>query len=246
MIFALFLRFAHVYRFIVYPLLLSTSLFLASSPAQNSSAASSPALESVLNQMDTAASHFRTAAADLKADTFQKVVNETDTQTGKIYFRRGGKGDLQMASQFQAPEEKYVVYSDGKIRVYQPKIEQINEYDAGKNRSEIETFMLLGFGGGGHDLTKHFDIQFAGNEEVDGIKTAKLELVPKDPKVKNMFDKMVIWIDPGRAISLKQQFFEPSGDYRITHYSNIKVNAKVPDDVFKLHPTGHTKTVRGK
>jgi outer membrane lipoprotein-sorting protein len=246
MIFARLLRFTHVHRFIVYPLLVSTSLFVASSVAQNSSAASSPALESVLNQMDAAASNFRTAEADFKADTYQKVVNETDTQTGKIYFRRSGKGDLQMASHFQAPEEKYVVYSDGKIRVYQPKIEQINEYDAGKNRSEIETFMLLGFGGGGHDLTRHFDVQFAGNEDVDGVKTAKLELVPKDPKVKNMFDKMVIWVDPVRAISLKQQFFEPSGDYRITHYSNIKVNTKIPDDVFKLHTTGHIKTVKDK
>lgn len=246
MIFARLLRFTHVHRFIVYPLLVSTSLFVASSVAQNSSAASSPALESVLNQMDAAASNFRTAEADFKADTYQKVVNETDTQTGKIYFRRSGKGDLQMASQFQAPEEKYVVYSDGKIRVYQPKIEQINEYDAGKNRSEIETFMLLGFGGGGHDLARHFDVQFSGNEDVDGVKTAKLELVPKDPKVKNMFDKMVIWVDSSRAISLKQQFFEPSGDYRITHYSNIKVNTKIPDDVFKLHTTGHTKTVKGK
>jgi outer membrane lipoprotein-sorting protein len=172
-------------------------------------------------------------------------VNETDTQTGKIFFRRSGKGDLQMASQFLPPDDRDVVYSDGKLRVYQPKIDQVNEYDAGKNRNEIETFMLLGFGGRGHDLLQQFEVQFGGTEDVNGTKIAKLELVPKAPKVKNMFDRIVIWVDPARAISLKQQFFEPSGDYRTTQYSNIKVNTRIPDDAFKLHTTSHTKTVKG-
>ena len=78
------------------------------------------------------------------------------------------------------------------------------------------------------------------------MKTAKLELLPKTPNVRNMFNPIVIWIDPARGISLKQQFFEPSGDYRIAHYTNIKLNTKVPDDVFKLRTSGKVKTVKGK
>jgi outer membrane lipoprotein-sorting protein len=212
--------------------------------AQSASSAA-PSLGAVLTQMDSAAAQFRNAEADFKAEMYQKVVNETDTQTGKIYFRRSGKGDLQMASQFQPPDNKYVTYSDGKIRIYQPKIDQVNEYDSGKNRSEIESFMLLGFGGRGHDLQQQFDVQLVGNEDVDGVKTAKLELIPKVERVRNMFNKIDVWVDLSRSISLKQQFFEPSGDYRITHYANIKVNSKINDDVFKLHTTGRTKTVKG-
>jgi outer membrane lipoprotein-sorting protein len=243
MILAQVLRLKHGLRLIVCMALLSSSVSL---PAQNpSSSTNSAALDAVLNQMDAAAALFRSSQSDFKAETYQRVVNETDRQAGQIYFRRSGKGQLQMASHFESPDEKYVVYSDGKIRVYQPKIEQVNEYDARKNRSEIESFMLLGFGGSGHDLLRQFDVQLAGNEDVAGQKTAKLELVPKDPKVKNMFDKIVIWVDAAQAISLKQQFFEPSGDYRTTTYTNIKVNVKIADDVFKLHTSGHTKTVKG-
>ena len=210
-----------------------------------SGSSTAASLGAVLTQMDSAAAQFHNAEADFKAEMYQKVVNETDTQTGKIYFRRSGKGDLQMASQFQPPDDKYVTYSDGKIRIYQPKIDQVNEYDSGKNRSEIESFMLLGFGGRGHDLQQQFDVQLVGNEDVDGVKTAKLELIPKAERVRNMFNKIDIWVDLSRSISLKQQFFEPSGDYRITHYANIKVNSKINDDVFKLHTTSRTKTVRG-
>ena len=212
--------------------------------ASNASSVSS--LENVLTQMDSAAAQFRNAEADFVWDQFQKVVNETDTQKGKVYYRRTGKGETQMSANIQSPDEKYVLFADGKVRLYQPKIEQVNEYDAGKNRDQFQSFLVLGFGGRGHDLLKQFDVKLDGNEDVDGVKTAKLELLPKAPNVRNMFNPIVIWIDPARGISLKQQFFEPSGDYRIAHYTNIKLNTKVPDDVFKLHTSGKVKTVKGK
>src|SRR5215467_5375715 len=164
------------------------------SAASNVSSASG--LEGVLTQMDSAAASFRSAEADFVWDQFQKVVNETDTQKGKIFFRRTGKGDTQMSANIQSPEQKYLVFADGRVRIYQPKIEQVNEYDAGKNRDQFQSFLVLGFGGRGHDLQKQFDVTYGGNEDVDGVKTAKLELSPKAPNVKNMFNQIVIWIDP--------------------------------------------------
>ena len=221
------------------------TLVAQSKTAGTSAGQTASSLEAVLNQMDTAAAQFRSAEADFTWDQYQKVVNETDTQKGKIYFRRTSKGDTQMAADIQAPDEKYLLYTEGKIRLYQPKIQQVNEYDAGKNRAAAESFLVLGFGGRGHDLGQQFEVKFDGNEDVDGIKTAKLELTPKSDRVKNMFDRIIVWVDATRSVSLKQQAFEPSGDYRLCHYTNIKVNSKIPDDVFKLHTSGRTKTVKG-
>lgn len=216
-----------------------------SKTASSGAGQTASSLEAVLSQMDAAAAQFRSAEADFTWDQYQKVVNETDTQKGKIYYRRTSKGDTQMAADIQAPDQKYLLFTEGKIRLYQPKIQQVNEYDAGKNRAEAETFLVLGFGGRGHDLGQQFEVKFDGNEDVDGIKTAKLELTPKSDRVKNMFDKIIVWVDATRSVSLKQQAFEPSGDYRLCHYTNIKVNSKIPDDVFKLHTSGRTKTVKG-
>ena len=56
-----------------------------------------------------------------------------------------------------------------------------------------------------------------------------------------MFPLITLWMDAPRGVSLKQEFTEPSGDYRIAHYSDIRVNQKVSDDVFKLKTTGRTK-----
>jgi outer membrane lipoprotein-sorting protein len=75
------------------------------------------------------------------------------------------------------------------------------------------------------------------------VRTEKLELVPKSQKTRNVFNKIVLWIDPARGISVRQQLFTPSQDYRLAKYTNIKSNQKISDDVFKVKTTSHTKTL---
>ena len=202
----------------------------------------SPALETVLTEMDKSAAAFRAAEAAFVWEQYQKVVDETDVQKGTAFFVRSGK-DTQMAAHVESPDRKFLIYSDGKIRFYQPRIEQLTEYETGNKKDEVESFLLLGFGGRGHDLLKSFEVKLAGKEKVDGVETVKLELVPKVAKVKNMFSHMTIWVDTSRSVSLKQMAYEPSGDVRTAHYAGIRLNAKMPDDAFKLKTTAKTKVV---
>jgi outer membrane lipoprotein-sorting protein len=199
-------------------------------------------LESVLNQMDAAAKKFQSTQADVVWDQYQKVINDTDTEKGKIYFRRAG-GEVQMAVDFAEPDKKYVVYSSGKVQVYQPTIDQINEYSPGKNKGDVESYLVLGFGGGGHDLLKSYDIKYLGSETVGAVSAARLELVPKSVHLRNNIAKIVLWIDPARGVSVQQQLFEPSGDYHLSKYSNIQIDQKIPDSVFKIKTTSKTKVV---
>jgi outer membrane lipoprotein-sorting protein len=200
-------------------------------------------LDRVLSQMDTAARNFKTTDATVVSDQYQKVINETETQKGKIYFRREG-GEIQMSAEFTEPDRKYVIYSGGKVQVYQPKIDQINEYNvASKNRGDIESYLVLGFGGSGHDLLKSYDVKFLGSETVNSIAAEKLELIPKSAALRNNIARILLWIDPARGISVQQQLFEPGGDYRLAKYSEIHINQKLSDDVFKLKTTKKTKVL---
>jgi len=203
---------------------------------------SNAALERVLDQMDSTAANFRTTEASFVWDQYQKVVDETDTQKGKVYFRRAGN-ETQMAADIAEPDKKYVLFADGKVEVYQPRIDQVTVYQAGKNRDAFESFLVLGFGGSGHDMLKSFDVKYLGSEKLNGIDTAKLDLVPKSQRVRNTFEHIVLWIDPARGVSVQQQLFEPSGDYRLAKYSDIELNQKLSDAVFKLKTTGKTKIV---
>jgi len=203
----------------------------------------SAGLENVLTKMDEAAKNFRATEASFVWDQYQKVIDETDTQKGKIYFRRQDK-DVQMAAEIEDPDKKSVLYSNGKVQVYQPKIDQVTEYSPGKNRSDVESFLVLGFGGAGHDLVKLYDVRYLGSEVANGTDAAKLELVPKSERVRNsIIAKIILWIDLTRGVSVQQQFFEPSGDYRLAKYFDIQINQKLPDNAFKLKTTGKTKFI---
>jgi len=199
-------------------------------------------LEKILTQMDTMAASFKSAEADFVWDQYTKVVNETDTQSGKVYFRRSSK-ETEMAADIIQPAQKYVLYQNSTVRVYEPRIDQVTVYNTGKNRADVESFLVLGFGGRGHDLEKSFDVSFQGYEDAGGVRAAKLNLVPKTAKGRNIFDHIVLWIDPARGVSVQQQFVEAQGDYRLAKYSNIKLNQSIPADVFKLKTTGRTKFI---
>lgn len=211
--------------------------------AQPQARAAAGSLETVLNSMDRAAANFKTAEATFVWDQFSKVVNEHDIQKGTIYYRRPGN-EVEMATDITVPAKKYVLFNGGKVDVYQPDIEQVTEYSAGKNKAAFESFLVLGFGGRGHDLAKSFDVRYDGTETVDGVQAGKLTLTPKQAKVRNMFQTIILWIDPARGISVQQQFIDSNGDYRLAKYGNIKLNQNIPGDVFKLKTSGKTKWVR--
>lgn len=201
-----------------------------------------PSLESVLKKMDAAAASFHTAQADFVWDQYQKVVGETDTQKGTVYYRRVGS-EIEMMAEIREPDVKFVLYKDGKLQIYQPKIEQVMVFSAGANHNEMEGYLVLGFGGSGQDLKKAYDVTYLSEERIDNIATAKLQLIPKSEKVRNYFSKAFLWIDLSRGISLQQQFMEPQGDSRLAKYFDLRVPAKIGNDVFQLKTKKKTQFV---
>ena len=123
---------------------------------------------------------------------------------------------------------------DNKVTFFDPRTKQVTERDLGSNKQDVEAVMNLGFGGRGSDLQKEYNVTMDGWENVDGIRAAKLDLVAKSETLRRLFTKLVLWVDPTRAVALQQQRFESSGDYQLTHYTNINLSSNIPDDKFVI------------
>lgn len=209
--------------------------------------ASNTALNKVLAEMDASAAKFRSAKANFQWDQFERVVNDTSTQTGTIYFLGSGAAvrlavDIQTAD--GQPSKKTIVYRDGVLQLYQPQINQLTVFHAGDKKGQYESYLTLGFGGSGSDLRKSWNIAYQGMEKIDGIETAKLDLVSKDAGVRANFSHVTIWVDPTRAISLKQILYQPSGDMRTAYYRDIQYNKKISSSVFKIKTNPKTQVVQ--
>ena len=135
---------------------------------------------------------------------------------------------------------KTVLFGGGKVQLYQVNTDHVDVYDTSKNSEAVESFLVLGFGGTGQDMVKSFEVSYAGFEKVNGADTDKLELVPKTEKVKGMLSHIELWID-SRGISVQQKFVWPEGDYRLACYTNIVLNKKIADSVFKLKTSGNVR-----
>lgn len=185
--------------------------------------------------MDKASASFKTIQAAFNWDQYTKLVDETDTQTGTIYFRRTSPDNVEMAAHIDKPAARIVVYSRGVVRTFDVKTRDFHEYQAGEHKEEFNSFLMLGFGGKGHDLASKFEVKYDGTETVQGVATSKLVLTPKEAQVANMFSQIILWIDTTRGISVQQKFIQPnSGDHRLAKYSDIRINPKLSDEAFKI------------
>ena len=192
--------------------------------------AKSQSLPEVLHQMDAASTRFHSAQADFRWDLYERVVRQTTTQNGSIYFEKNGSS-TQMGAKIEPPYTKFLEYKNGTLRLFDPGADHLTVLHAGANQQQYESFLTLGFGGSGTALAKSWNITLQGHETLNDdsgpIDAVKLDLVPKDPKVAENVTHITIWVDLKRGISLKQQFFLPSEDQKTATYTHIRYNQKV-------------------
>lgn len=203
-------------------------------------------LQKVISQLNTAAAKFQSAQANFSWDQFQIVVQESDVQTGTIYFERK-KSVTRMAAYLKQENgkdaPKTVTYDGGEVNFYEPMIKQLTVMRAGTNRGQWESFLTLGFGGSGTDLEANWKVSLQGAETMNGVAVDKLDLVPIQQKVLEMFTHVTIWVDPVRGVSLKQVFYQPSGDTRTAIYKDIRYNQPIAADIFQIKPAPGTSRV---
>ena len=201
-------------------------------------------LEEVLSKMDAAALRFRGLTAQLSYTKVTLVVDDRSTESGAIYFKKdkGGKG-FKVLIEFTQPEAKTVLFRDNKGWIYHPKIAQIEEYDLGKNRERLEQFVLLGFGAPGHDLLNAYAVTLVGDVHLAGAATVKLELTPKGSMARHL-RKVELWLARDTWQPVQQQFTEPTGDYLVAHYADVKDAPSLPDSRFQIKTSGRVKKVR--
>ena len=200
-------------------------------------------LASTIAGMDAAAAKFASVTGDIDYTKVTVLVNDFSTETGKIFFDKS-KGKLRVMLAFTQPAEKFVLFSDGKVQLYQPKIAEVQEFTLGKNQDMLEQFLLLGFGTSGSELQKSYTAVYKGREKVDSEDAVRLDLTPKAQGVASKLTRIELWLSPTTWQPVQQKFYEPSKDYLIARYRNLQLNTKIASKSLQLQLRGNVKTVK--
>ena len=191
---------------------------------------SAPNLDTIFKLMDSAAKDFHSLTADIEHIKYTAVVRDTSTEIGQISVRKDGK----MRIDFKSPDPRTILRNGDSLYIYTPKISRVEEYNLGKNRAMADQYLALGFGTKSDTLKKTYDVSVIGEEDFDGKKTVLLQLIPKTESVRAQLTKIQMWVDESSWLPLQQKFFETgSGDYFLSHYTNVMKNLKINDAKFK-------------
>jgi outer membrane lipoprotein-sorting protein len=192
----------------------------------------------ILSRMDQAAPLFHGMSADIHMVTYTAVIVDKTEENGTFKMQRKAgafRAIIDFSGQTDARE---IAFLGNIIRMYYPKLKMYQDYDVGKNSNVLNQFLLLGFGSSGKELAQSYEISAAGTENVAGVETTKILLLPKSEGVKQRLSKIEMWIPANAAYPLQQQFYEPSGNYERVTYSNVKLNPSIKGNLELKLPSG--------
>src|SRR5947209_4423934 len=126
-------------------------------------------LPAVLARMDHDAPSFHALTADVTMITYTKVIDDRTTETGRLQIQKMGANDLRAVIAFKGADQERTVALLGKtVKIFYPQLNGYKQYDLGSQSQVANQLLLLGFGTSGSELSKSYNIQFLGTEEVNG------------------------------------------------------------------------------
>ena len=222
-----------------FPSVLTAIFALAALPAL---ACAADPLATVFEHIDAAAKSFKGITANISNTEFHALVDDTDVQTGTFKLLRVNptltRVLLDLTGGMNGAQSRAL--NGDKALVYNPKTKILAEYDIAKYKDTASQFLALGFGATSAALKASYDVTYVAEETIGGKPTAHLKLVPKSKEVLRQLKQAELWFgDDG--LSVKQKFLQPSGDYRLAAYSNMKQAATMQEKDLDLNPKGATR-----
>lgn len=186
-------------------------------------------LGAVQARMDKSAVEFAALTARVKKVSYTAVIKDASTESGTFMIKKVKPGDVRVRMEVDKPDARSIALSRKKYEIFLPKINTVQEYDLTQYGRLVDQFLLLGFGTPVRDITKSYDMVVTGSETIDGKQTTRVELRPKLASVKEHLKLVEIWIPMNDGNPIQQKFLQPSGDYTLSTYMDVKVNPLLKD-----------------
>jgi outer membrane lipoprotein-sorting protein len=190
-------------------------------------------LDAVLARLDEASATFKGLTADIRKMSHTDVVNVDDVDSGTIMVKRVKPHDTHIRIDLTTPRRQSVTVGDGKVQIFYPQSNEAQVLELGKNRGVVDQFMLLGFGSNSAELKSAYTVTLGGVDSINGEKTTRILLVPKDREILARVKQCELWISD-KGWTVQQKFHTEGGDYMLSTYSNMKLNPNIADKDLKL------------
>lgn len=167
----------------------------------------------------------------LRADFVQQIENpllrSRTTSTGTIFQRRPDR----FLMRFSDPEGDVIVSDGVYFWVYYPSVDarQVIRAPAGEGRAGAVDLQAQFLG----DPQRRFAATLHGSEAVAGRSAHVLTLVPREAAP---YRQLKVWVDANDHLVRRFEITEESGAVRRFELSDVQVNTRLGDDLFRFSP----------
>ncbi len=192
-----------------------------------------PDIAEVLRRAAGVYTGVRSLQADFSQRSRNPILRTTVASEGTLYQRRPDR----FLMRFSDPAGDLIVSDGSHIWVYYPSVD-----------AKQVLRMPASMGAGGVDLQaqfvgdplERFAAAFEGREEVAGRSAYVLLLTPRQPIG---YRSLKVWIDAGDYLVRRFEVTEESGIVRYFELSNLRLDPKLADDLFRFTPPEGTHVV---
>ena len=181
----------------------------------------------------------------MKRVDYTKILDTMDDSSGPVRLKRGKNGIVGIMDLTAGPDHTIIHFNGQTVDRYLPKALTNEQYNAKKFSTTLNQMLLLGFAVTRDELKQNYDIRLIGMETVNGIPSTHLVLTPKSAEALKHVKTIDLWID-GKGNAVQQKGTEPSGNYKLATFSDLKINPSLPDSAFELDLPKGVKTVKKK
>lgn len=176
-------------------------------------------------------------AADFKARFAQTLTSAAlgrkTSSSGEVTFKKPGR----MRWDYAKPEKASYISDGGTLWLYEPEDKQAFKQKLESSQLPSALAFLTGKG----KLATEFDIAFA---EKPGYGTPGDYVLALSPKVAQPQVKAILFVVDPRTFDVRESVItDAQGNVNHLVFSDIRVNTKVPDALFKFTPPGGVRVI---
>lgn len=199
-------------------------------------------LDDVLANMERAARSIKTIEANMHQEKRDRQIGGKEVYAGRLLFSHAGKNTDRVRINYSIPQGQIVAVLGNEIILYQPAINQviITTRQAQASKNQEFSFIATPYKSV-PELKSQYNIVYVGDEQVESVSTAKLELTPK---ARSSVQKLTLWVNQSSWLPIRYQVVENNNNVTTFTLSNMKVNGGLSAADFKVSWPAGTKVVR--
>jgi outer membrane lipoprotein-sorting protein len=214
--------------------LISQAISFAKTPAPTTTQTATMDTDQVLAKMEQASKNFPSLQADVQKTQYNNAISKfKDPQTGKVWISAPPNAARRIKIDFDKPLKELFLIDKGVLTHYYPGQKTGETKPVTRDDQAEGECVLMGLCQPGPRIKQNYDIRVVGPETVDGVKTMRLSLKPKDPTHASGFALIELWLDSTKWYTVQTRVTESNKNYANYRFSNFQTG-KIADSIFNI------------